>query len=199
MTSGKRLAIAVGIGMLSAFASLSTAQAQYGPRPYYGAPPSRGVYRSGLVLGGSLGVGAISASNCDPFCGGAGMIEGHIGGMLNPRLALMGDFWGSAHPWTDAYGSSGTTYHGIYTLAAQYWATDILRLKGGAGFGQMEVGYDGAPNNSESGFAIMGAIGVEVVQSYNFALDLQGRFGHGFYSQGGDVNNFGFMVGVNWY
>jgi hypothetical protein len=63
----------------------------------------------------------------------------------------------------------------------------------------MEVGYDGAPNNSESGFAIMGALGVEVVQSYNFALDLQGRFGHGFYSQGGDVNNFAFMVGVNWY
>ena len=31
------------------------------------------------------------------------------------------------------------------------------------------------------------------------ALDLQVRFGHGFYTQGGDVNNFGFMVGVNWY
>ena len=55
MTSGKRLAVAIGIAMLTAFGSLSAAQAQYAPRPYYAPPPPppRGVYRSGLVFGGS--------------------------------------------------------------------------------------------------------------------------------------------------
>ena len=69
MTSGKPLALAFGIGLLTLFGSLSAAHAQYGaPRPYYGAPPPvRGVYRSGLVLGGSLGAGAISSSNCGPY------------------------------------------------------------------------------------------------------------------------------------
>ena len=201
MTSGKRLAVAIGIAMLTAFGSLSAAQAQYAPRPYYPPPPPppRGMYRSGLVIGGSVGAGAISAVNCDLYCGGAGMFEGHLGGMLNPRLALMGEIWASAHPWDDGMGT-GTTYHGIYTIAAQYWATDILWVKGGAGFGQMQLGYDGAiQTNDESGFAIMAAGGVEVLQSYNFALDIQARFGHGFYSQGGDVNNFGLLIGVNWY
>jgi hypothetical protein len=197
MTSRKPLAIALGIGLLTSLASLSAANAQYGYPP---PPPGpRGVYRSGLIVGGSLGVGAISAPDCGVYCGGAGAIEGHIGGMLNPRLALMGDFWLSAHQWDNGYGT-GTTYHGIYTFAAQYWVVPIFWLKGGLGFGQMELGYDGAANvNNESGLAAMGAGGVEVLQSYNFALDLQFRVGHGFYTQGGDVNNFTFMVGANWY
>jgi len=199
MTSGKRLAVAIGIAMLTAFGSLSAAQAQYAPRPYYPPPPPpRGVYRSGLVIGGSLGAGGISSSGCGPYCGAAGMLEGHIGGMLNPRLALMGDFWGAAHYWDDGYGT-GTTYQGIYTLAAQYWVTDILWIKGGVGFAQLSFGYDGAANPDENGPAILGAIGVEVLQAYNFALDLQARLGHGFYDTGPDVNNFGILVGVNWY
>jgi len=201
MTSGRRLAVAIGIGLLTVFGSLSAAQAQYrGQRPYYGPPPMapRGVYRHGLTLGGSIGGGAITSDGCGPFCGAAGMIEGHIGGMLNPRLALMGDFWGSAHRWDDGLGT-GTTYHGIYTLALQYWVTDILWLKGGAGFAQLNFGYDGTANPDENGPGILGAIGIEVVQAYNFALDLQFRLGHGFYDTGPDVSNIGFMVGVNWY
>jgi len=195
MTSGKPLALAFGIGLLTLFGSLSAAHAQ----PYYGAPPPvRGVYRSGLVLGGSLGAGAISSSNCGPYCGAAGAIEGHIGGMLTPRLALMGDFWGTAHHWDDGYGT-GTTYHGLYTIAVQYWATEILWLKGGLGFAQLIFGYDGESVPDENGPGIMGAIGVEVLQAYNFALDLQFRVGRGFYDTGPDVTNLAFMIGVNWY
>jgi len=200
MTSGKRLALVFSFGLLATFGSLSAAHAQYGaPRPYYGTPPApRGVYRSGLTFGGSLGLGAISSDGCGAYCGGAGMIEGHIGGMLNPRLALMGDFWGAAHRWDDGYGT-GTTYQGLYTIALQYWVTDILWLKGGVGFAQLNFGYDGAAVPDENGPGIIGALGVEVLQAYNFALDLQFRLGHGFYDTGPDVNNLALMVGVNWY
>jgi hypothetical protein len=198
MTSGKRLALAIAIGTLTAFGSLSAAQAQYAPRPYYAPPAPHGVYRSGLTFGGSLGLGAISSDGCGPYCGGAFFFEGHIGGMLNPRLALMGDFWGAAHHWDDGYGT-GTTYQGLYTLAVQYWATDFFWVKGGAGFAQLNFGYDGVNNPDENGPGIMAAAGFEVVQAYNFALDLQLRLGHGFYDTGPDVNEVAFMVGVNWY
>jgi hypothetical protein len=200
MTSGKRLAVAAGIGLVTLFGSLSAAEAQYRQRPYYGAPPPAryGVYRDGLTLGGALGLGAILSDNCGPYCGAAGMFEGHIGGMLTPRVALMGDFWGSGHRWDDGAGT-GTTYHGLYTLAVQYWATNILWLKGGIGFAQLNYGYDGTVTPDENGPGMMGAIGVEVVQGPSFALDLQFRFGHGFYDLGPDVNNVGFMVGLNWY
>ena len=39
MTSGKRLAFAIGIGLITTFASLSAAEAQYGYPPYH--PPRR--------------------------------------------------------------------------------------------------------------------------------------------------------------
>src|SRR5580765_4606358 len=171
MTSGKRLAVAIGIAMLTTFAGLSAAQAQYGPRPYYAPPPPRGVYRSGLVFGGSLGFGGISSDGCGPYCGGSFFFEGHIGGMINPRLALEADLWGAAHRWDDGFG-----------------------------FAQLDFGYDNTIGNpTENGPGLMAAGGFEVVQAYNFALDLQLRFGHGFYDSGPDINQVAFMVGVNWY
>ena len=121
MTSRKSLAVGFGIALFTLFGSLSTAEAQYQPPPPYypppPPPPPRGVYRSGLVLGFAVGGGSIQASDCGYVCGGAFMGEFHIGGMLNPRLAVMGDFWGGARGWSDAYGD-GSTFHTIDTLAS---------------------------------------------------------------------------------
>jgi hypothetical protein len=172
----------------------------YGPRGYgYGPPRGRGVYRDGLVIGGSLGFGGISAADpgCGDLCGGVFAIEGHIGAMVNPRLALMADLWANLRNSTS---QDATVWSGIYTAALQYWATDILWLKGGFGVGHMQVtsNFDGSFGD-EWGPAVLAALGVELIQGPAFALDLQARYGRGFYSQGGDVNNFGVMVGVNWY
>src|SRR4029077_7766005 len=135
------------------------------------------------------------ASDCVTVCGGAFMGELHVGGMINPRLAIMGDFWLAARGWTDPTFGDGSTIHNIDTAALQYWATDMLWLKGGLGFGRMQLSdVFGGRMGDETGFAMMGAVGLEIVQSFNFTLDLQARAGHGFYSQGGDVNNFAFMV-----
>src|SRR5690349_15810547 len=98
------LAAALGGLVLAGFASTAHAQYQqapagYGPPPGYypPPPPPQMYYRSGIVLGASIGGGSISGTDCGDFCGGAFAIEGHIGGMLNPRMALMGDFWLNAH------------------------------------------------------------------------------------------------------
>jgi len=200
VSSGKKLAVALGIGLFTLLGALAEAQAQYGaPPPYYPPPAPRGVYRSGLVLGGSLGAGSIHADNCGVVCGAAFMGEVHIGGMVNPRVAVMGDFWMGARGWSDAIGD-GSAFHGIYTLAAQYWATDILWLKGGLGMGNMQLSdaYSGTFGD-ETGFALMGAIGLELMQTYNSTLDLQLRVGHAFYTEGGDVDNLALMIGFNWY
>jgi hypothetical protein len=195
MTSGTRLAVALGIGLLTGFGSLSAAHAQYGaPRPYYAPPPPpRGVYRSGLVIGFGIGGGSILADQCSN-CGAGGAFEGHIGGMVNPRLAVVGELWGLGRP-TD----SGTLTHVIYGAALQYWVADIVWLKGGLGGGTISFQDSVTLTTvSESALALSGAIGVELVQSYNFALDLQFRAAHTFVTAGG-ADNIALLVGFNWY
>jgi hypothetical protein len=199
MTSGKRLAVALGIGAIVLLGSLSTAQAQYGAPPPYGPGPSRGMYRGGLVIGFGLGLGGISTSdNCFRCSGAAGGFEFHIGAMLNPRLALMFDGWGLGRPIDEG----GTLTNGMAAAALQYWVTDVFWLKGALGFGEVRISYDDGyyygGSDSLSGLGIMGAGGFEIMQSYNFALDLQLRLAHMSYDFGG-ANNFALMVGLNWY
>jgi hypothetical protein len=209
MSHRKNLIVGLGIALLTLLGSVSVAEAQGYPPPYYPPPPPpppHGVYRAGLVFGFSAGIGAVSASNCGDECGAAGSLEGHLGGMIGPRTALMFEIWGADHPWSDAAGNSRETINTFFAGALQYWLTDILWVKGGAGFASIratvDTGYGySADVGDGSGFALFGAAGVEVLQSYNFALDIQLRVGNGFYdrSQGGNAQNYALMVGFNWY
>ena len=216
MIRDMRIVLGLGIATFVLLGATSVAHAQYQPPPppppgyYYPPPPPPryaypppppprryGVYRDGLVLGVGLGIGGISASDCGDTCGVAGALEMHLGGMINPRLALMGDVWfnGRSVPNSDV-----SVVHTIYTFAAQYWATENLWLKGGIGGGNMHVSSDSVGDlGDEDGLAIMVAGGVEFLQLYNFAMDAQLRFGHGFYSEGGDVNSWALMIGFNWF
>ncbi|HVZ86309.1 MAG TPA: hypothetical protein VHG72_05030 [Polyangia bacterium] len=207
MTSRKNLLTGLGILLLVLLGSVSTAQAQYAAYPpsYYPPPPPpqpRGVYRSGLILGFAGGVGGLSANNCGDECGVAFMFEGHIGGMISPRAALMFEVWGADHPWTDVSGDSLETINTFWTAALQYWVTNQVWVKGGLGLGVIHIeDNDTLDETTATGFALFGAVGIELVQSYNFALDLQLRAGNGFYgeNQGGDAQNYGLLLGVNWY
>jgi hypothetical protein len=201
-------ALILGIATMAIVGSASVAHAQYqAPPPGYYAPPPRysygyapppRVYRSGLVVGVGLGFGGINAHDCGDVCGGAGAFELHIGGMIAPRVALVGDFWfqGRSIPNSDA-----SAVHSLYTLALQYWPADIVWIKGGIGGANMDVSsnIDGFTYGSENGPGLLGAVGVEFFQTGNFAFDGQFRLGHGFYSEGGDVNVWALMIGANWY
>ena len=108
-------------------------------------------------------------------------LEGHIGGMINPRAALMFDAWTVIHsiPNTD-----GETTNTIYAGAAQFWLSPIVWLKGGIGLGNTRISSNSVGTITDAtALALMGAAGVEIVHSGPFALDLQGRIGHTFYSQ----------------
>jgi hypothetical protein len=210
MSHRKNLIVGLGVVLLTVLGSVSIAEAQGYPPPYYPPPPPppppHGVYRGGLVFGFSGGVGAIHTDNCGDACGVAGMGEGHIGGMITPRMALLLEIWVADHPWS-AGGSSFETINSFFTGAAQYWVNDIVWIKGGLGVAEIHedtgygYGYTYA-SNSSTGFALFGAAGVEVMQSYNFALDIQLRIGNGFYSDSlgsFSVQNYGLLVGFNWY
>jgi hypothetical protein len=201
MYEKKTLRLGVAIIALVLLGTISAANAQprnYPPPGYYPPPPPRGMYRQGLVLGFGLGGGAISASGCDDgSCGGAFALAFDIGGMLNPQTALVFDGFINFHgiPQTDI-----VAINEIYTAALQFFVTDILWIKGGAGFGNYQQTSDSVGRiGSDSGFAVLAAGGVELVQSYNFALDIQLRLGHAFYSTAKDMTNFGLLIGVNWY
>jgi hypothetical protein len=197
--------IAIGIAAAAVFVvtlgSASTAHAQYRQR-YYAQPgyyPSSGYSRGGLVVGFGLGFGALSADSCGDLCGSALSLEGHIGGMVDPRMALMFDAWTTIHPIPN---SDGDTTNTLYTGALQLWLSPIVWLKGGIGLGNTRISSNSVGTITDAtAFALMGAGGVELVHAGWFALDLQARLGHTFYSQadGGPITNFAFMVGFNWY
>jgi hypothetical protein len=211
MSHRKNLIVGLGVVLLTVLGSVSIAEAQGYPPPYYPPPPPppppHGVYRAGLVFGFSAGVGSIHYNDCGDACGVAGLLEGHIGGMINPRTALMLEIWGADHPFSSG-GNSFETINSFFTGAVQYWVNDIVWIKGGLGVAELRQTvndtYDnyGYTSADITGFALFGAAGVEVMQSYNFALDIQLRIGNGFYSQDGDsfsAQNYALMVGFNWY
>jgi len=212
MSHRRTVTFALGVGIVvgAVLGAAPAAEAQYA-RPYYypppppPPPPPRGVYRSGLIVGGAVGLGGFWYSDCADICGFALSGELHIGGMVAPRLALMGDFWASGHYFSnDAYNIDGETYNGIYTLAAQYWLTDNLWVKGGLGFGHLTVTSYYYGTVDDSAFAFMLAGGVEIFQAYNYAMDLQLRYGNATYTgagtdSAGDTSMLTVMIGFNWY
>jgi hypothetical protein len=210
-----RLFFGLGLATIVLLGSTSIAHAQYQAPPpgYYAPPPSYGGgyppppppryryrdYRSGLTLGGALGVGTISADDCSA-CGGGLAWEFHIGGMVMPQLAILADLSGIVRSYDDGAGGSNTLTNSLFAVAAQYWIIPILWVKGGIGDAHIALSdYTGNTYGSEEnalGFLLAG--GVEVVHAPNFALDLQLRLMHGDYS-GGGATNYAFLVGVNWY
>ena len=85
MKSRHRLALGLGVVLLTVFGSMSEAAAQYGPpRPYYAPPPPpRGVYRGGLLFGLGGGFGLLESD----FCGQAAEKRRVVASDLQEALA----------------------------------------------------------------------------------------------------------------
>ncbi len=209
MAHRRVLLVGLAAMLLTLVGSASPAQARYYGRRYYPRAP-RGVYRAGVAFGFSLGIGGISASSCGDVCGFSGLAEVHIGGMIAPNVAVLGDFWEGLHYFSGVPGlGNGETWNGIYTLALQYWPLYNVWLKGGLGFGRLQLnansyyGYYSVNVDDETGFAFMLAAGIELLQSFNWTMDLQLRYGNVAYGGGGnsagDLSMYGVMLGFNWY
>lgn len=185
-----------------------------GAQGYYaggGPPPVEGGFhnRTGrLAFGFSLGLGGmhddgggITCNNCDynPL---AGMVSGHIGGMLSPRFALLGEFQANIQTLhADLYGDTELEQSALM-IAGQFWLTPQLWIKGGLGIARLDVNdnYSGTYSPQGEGSAIMGGVGFELLSARFFAVDVQGRLIEGTYHGLNDHVTSGTIgVGLNWY
>ncbi len=87
-------------------------------------------------------------------------------------------------------------------VAAQYWISPRLWLKGGLGFAKLSntaSGTDAELVIDNGGAALLGA-GYELLSNRNFAIDLQGRFIVGSYDGINAKTSSGTVgVGLNWF
>jgi hypothetical protein len=191
-----------------------------GPGPYYGSPqpgyrvqPEQGPggfwNRRGLTIGFGIGLGStgnedgpIGCFDCeyDPIAVG---FDFHIGGMLTPQFALLFEAQGIAQT-LDADGTT-TLVQSIGTVAAQFWVTPQLWLKGGIGGAHVAVSYDDGYTAYESdgadGTAFTIAGGYEIMSARRMAIDLQLRGTVASYDGflGDNVSTGLMQVGFNWY
>lgn len=159
------------------------------------------------MFGGSLGLGGMrdngsGITNCDNCTNGLAVeFDGHIGGMLSPRFALM--FEGQLNGrivHSNLYDADTMLTQSAAMLAGQYWITPMLWVKGGLGFANLRAEDDYFIVDYGSGLAILAGVGFEVLSSRYFSLDLQGRIIDGAYNSGSDhVTALSVGLGINWY
>lgn len=195
------------------FPSLAFAQ-------YYSAPPPNAQHPGGfhnrtgrMIYGGNVGLGGmednggdIDCVNCDSL---AMQLAGHLGGFVGPRLALMGELQGNFQTLaSDQFtGDTEVLTQGALMLAAQYWVTPQIWIKGGIGFASLQVnrsyyGDDIVDESTipENGMALMGGIGFEILSARYFSIDLQGRLLNGSYDRiGYNITAGSIGIGINWY
>ncbi len=143
--------------------------------------------RRGLTGGVGLGVGVLSTDSgifdC-PDCAvrpAALGLNAHIGGMLNHRTALLGEYWNQLQT-LDSQGRAVGVQH-MLMGSLQHWLAPQAWVKGGLGIASLQVSYDdGFVDDLNHGTALMAAAGYEVAAAPDFALDIQLRLGSGFYS-----------------
>ncbi|MEJ7596938.1 MAG: outer membrane beta-barrel protein [Kofleriaceae bacterium] len=199
------------LGLAVAF-SLAPTQADAQPGGgYYGAPPPRvpgGFHdRMGRVaFGFQLGLGYmkddfgdIECTNCDSVAVG---VSGHIGGFLSPRFALLFELQANAQTLQAGEFADEDVYltQSAAMVAAQYWVTPQLWLKGGLGLANLQVSDAYEAFDVDNGFALMAGLGYELFSARNFAVDLQGRIINGAYEGiDNNITSGTIGVGINWY
>lgn len=131
-------------------------------------PPPRRITDRPFTIGGGIGLGGLMWR--DDATGETASMQAfaytaRLGFGLTSRLILMWDIEG-------AVGGEGTAvYSQTANLAAlQLFMTDRLFIRGGFGLAQVS---HGDVNYSAWGGAVMGGIGYELVQSWNWSLDLE--------------------------
>ena len=184
------------VGILLSSLALSTANAQTsdsaGP-----ALAADGIQREGFIIGLSVGPGAMQLSDGSGSAGFEGTaFDLHLGGMLNPRTALMFDSFGVS----SKVGHLDLT-HVVSTIAVQYWPTSRSWVKGGIGMGTLGLAEPvmGGARDGVNGGALLAALGYELNHGRAFTIDAQLRLTVARYDAGNTVTGQSFSIGVNWY
>ncbi len=167
-----------------------------GGQPQYQPPPPRARsahHRRGLHVGVSIGLGEIIASDCDTCSTLTGLaFDFTLGAFIGPRIAIMYDAFG-----VFSYEDGISIANIVNSFAVQYWLRRNIWLKGGLGISQIQL-TDGFFESYEFGVGGTAAVGFELMQRFNFVMDLQARLSHGTFDDGG-LSNAAILLGFNWY
>jgi len=123
----------------------------------------------------------------------------HVGAMLMPRLALVAEGWGMQHREDDF-----TATQGMATANLRAWVLPNLWLQGGGGFARSKLSFSAsdlfeASTTSSTVPAVDAALGLEVVHSSNFGLDVEVRAGSGLYREDVRIYNASLGVGMTFF
>jgi hypothetical protein len=212
-------AVLAALGFLATFIALpGTANAQYGPS---GPPPSHGgggyyapappgswgfVQRRGITVGFGGAIGIMSSASSDltdcidcEYQPAAGGFDVHLGLMLNPRLALMGEFFVMFQLIDEEF--ADFLVEPMFMAALQYWVAPQFWLKGGLGVASLQISGGGGPDDElDTGGVISGAIGFEVLQAPRFTIDINLRVTSAGYNGIDDKVSTGTVgAGINWF
>jgi hypothetical protein len=200
------------IKSLIIFAIVATSGLAAAQPVYYGPPRDpQGFHRRAghLDVGFSLGLGYMHFNGGSVSDGTAtGMLEGHIGGMVNNRLGIMFELQANFQQiaFDPTTGNNSTMQQTLAMGAIQYWITPIFWLKGGVGFANLDIIDNNtglASNVGNNGLGVLVGAGIELFSARRFALELQGRLTEGVYhySDGSNDNVTSGTIGLgfNWY
>jgi hypothetical protein len=152
----------------------------YGPRPYYRYAPvrPRGITDRPFTIGGGVGFGGLQLNQNGTATSQSGMsYTARLGVGLCPGLLLLWDIEGSI------VDRGPSVYSQTAQLAAlQMFIGQRFFLKGGLGFAQVNQDDTFYTN---LGFAFMGGLGLELIQGWNWSLDVEATVTGAHYSFGG--------------
>lgn len=184
----------------------------YGPPPRGYGPPRYSYYpppppppplytlERPFMLGGSLGVAGLHYHYSDgPSTSDAALgYSARLGFGIAPRMLFLIEINGAVASSTDAYGIGYSYDQTIYDLGVQIFLTRRLFLRGGAGLGSMRAWDEAGFSFGQTGFALTGSVGLELVQGYNWSFELAGQAITGFYK---DQNwaSYGLNLGFNFF
>jgi hypothetical protein len=206
--------VLLAAAVLAPLSFASTADAQ--PGGYYAQPvntqhaggfhnrSNRLIFGFSLMLGHlSDSEGTIGGDSSVGYSTVSGGVSAHIGGFVGPRFALMAEVQGNAVTLSsDFYEGNTTLIQSSLMGVAQYWVTPQLWLKGGIGFASLDLDNDEyyEETHIDSGMALMGGVGFELLSAQRFSVDLQGRLLAGSYD-GIDqqITSASIGVGINWF
>ncbi len=145
--------------------------------------------------------GPIRCDGCDYEPASIGL-DLHIGAMLSPRLAILGEYAVTAQQ-LDGFGNTTLNQH-MVLAAAKLWLLPSLWIKGGLGVAILDLTFDDgfvrANKTIDTGVGSVAAIGIELLSTPRYALDLQLRLASGNYeSFDTNVNSGLLQVGVAWF
>lgn len=148
----------------------------YAPHPTYYryAPPQfrlRRVTDRPFTIGGGIGFGGLQLNQNGHTTSEQGMAYTvRLGFGLVPGLILMWDIEGAIVDDRGTTGAEATRYQTAHLAALQLFLGDHLFLKGG--FGLAQVVRDSFTYTNWGG-AVMGGIGVEIIQGWHWSMDVE--------------------------